>query len=243
MEQKFKFSSQSGMSLIGVIMASTIMSFLALSTANLIINQAASVSYLEDRLSKVSLETIIKANVQDYTACTNTIAVRPFSNISNVTTLKDKSNNQVLPSMGYDKINITGMALQNVNMTGTPGETAVMNLIVNINRDRTGGGPSDLAPIVIPLNVSTDPTTNNIISCGGVGGFDLSSRNCSYTTNIDQNGRRIPPTTFTVDEGEGYQIVSRSGTSSSTSSFLCINGRNVPMGVSDSDQSTGSDRL
>lgn len=181
MENKSIILSENGFTIISVIIAASIASVVGLAISTLIVSQSSSVSYLEDRLSTLALDSNLQLNFSDSQACTHSLKGKSILGSQNIMALKDKDANEFVsasPSSvlsSYDRLDISAIQLVNVNATNAPGSSGKMNLLVNIERQRNSG-PRDLKPKELKLAVTVDASgkidTCSLTSGSGGGEFE-----------------------------------------------------------------------
>ncbi len=169
MEYKINCKKQDGFTIVSVAVAASIASVIALAISTLIVSQASSVSYLEDRLSRVALDNELQLNFSYPQTCINSLRGKPIAATQNITNLKDKNANEFISTSpasalsSFDMIRISSIKLVNDNATNAPNSTGNMNLLVNIERQRSSG-PKELSPKELKLTVTTD-ASGNIDTC------------------------------------------------------------------------------
>ncbi len=162
--------NEHGGSLIGVIISGTIFTIIAAASAQMISNQTASVSYLEDRLSSVDLKGALISTLNNAKACENTfqgkkVTRKPIT----VDQIKDANDDTFIdvtdPRLkSYDRLDLDNISL-NINPNVIPAsDSGSMKLRVYPKRQRTGSGPVDLSPVEITLAITTD-ADQKISSC------------------------------------------------------------------------------
>jgi type II secretory pathway pseudopilin PulG len=163
--------NEKGFALIQVLIAVSIAAMVAVGVADLISNQAKSVSYLEDKMSVLGLSNQLLMILATSGACTNSLAGKSASSDQLITQIKDKADNLVYDTNTnenkYDQLIIDKVTLKNIDVTGA-NSSGRMKLVIEILRIRKGGGPPGLKPISVEITVSTNGS-NNIISCGAGG--------------------------------------------------------------------------
>lgn len=169
-----------GNSLIGVIIAAAVGVIVMSAVAINMVNQAKSVSFLEDRLSRVGFDRQLKNIFTSPNTCGNTLnggVVPGLGTERPVNVINDRNNNVIYdlasadPNLkSFDRLNISSMSLLNIDTPLTLGSSGNMKLNVNLARQRNGGGLDAVAPIELDLFVSTDPVTGRISDCSFTGG-------------------------------------------------------------------------
>jgi len=247
MKQDLKKSkhSEAGFSLISVIIASSVMAVVILGTTQMIQNQIGATSYLEDRLSKTDFKGLLIGELSDPVACANTIGGYGFANNQALNAIKNKDGNSIYSTSGtnsnsFDKLKITKMDLINVTLTNAPNVTGQMKLEVHTERDRSGGGPKNLAPFDINLRVETD-ASSNLASCTAYG-TGSGSGTGAIVDEIAKARRCVgrplvrsrPSTTTSTGFHEEGQILKISWASSwEPDTFVCINAKWVRVETGD----------
>jgi hypothetical protein len=202
-----KDMNQNGFGLIMVIISASIMSVLVLGISNMMVNNASSISYLEDRSNSLDFKNVLTLELSNSLACTNSLSsINLTSGSLNLNSIRDQSNTIVRNTNdSYDMISIGNMKIENVNVPLNTNSTGIANLIVTLNRLR---GKQVLKPLTIPIQITT--TSSNplrVASCvavgdagalaGNAGGCDAppplcapsysssrdSTRYCTYTEN------------------------------------------------------------
>jgi len=168
---------EKGFSLVEVVIATGIMSVVAIGMSNLIQNQSQSISFLEDRLSKNDVKVFVTSKLSDGDGCTNTLLnnnVLAKGNIINLSSLKDKDNSDFIvigdDDLGvYDRLEISEIELENEDVPLSLNATGMMKLRVFVTRQRASAGPLELAPVEIDVNAVVNDTTLTVESCNVTG--------------------------------------------------------------------------
>lgn len=169
-----------GNSLIGVMIAAGAGIVILTATATSMVNQGKSVSFLEDRLSRISFDRSLKNGFMSPSTCGNTLVGSTIPAIGGnqpITVLRDRSNNVIVDLSSsnpllksFEKLNISQVNLLNIDTPSAPGSSGNMKLEVNLARQRSGGGVDSVAPVELDLFVTTDAVTGAIASCSFLGG-------------------------------------------------------------------------
>jgi len=156
---------ENGSALISVIIAGSIMSVILLGASQMIERQSQSTAFLEDRLSKVDFQGTLMGKLSDELACTNTINGLRVESEQNLARILEKDGstaysnnssgvNNALSS--FNKLSINQIKLINVSTANAPDQSGDMKIRVFPVRQRTGGGPQELAPFDVSIRVRTD---------------------------------------------------------------------------------------
>lgn len=198
---KKRIGQNDGMSLIEVVVALGVMTAMMMGFMSMINNQSKATSYLEDKLSRVSLETELRMQFTNPDYCTNLFKGVPaalknqnrgdvlglIKTPSQIETLRKvfvQKNNKI----DYDQLELHQVALDNSTVTG-PNSSGTMDIVFYPNRRRTGGGPVSLQPIKIKSQVQVDGSSN-IISCQPED--SPSGKSCLLADIFKTNGCPIP---------------------------------------------------
>lgn len=166
--------TECGFSIVEVLVACTLLTFIALGTSALIQNQLNSSSFLDDKSSRRTLENEILDLFSDGEACKNTFAGGSITPTIGTRVQLDQ-NNQLFDASGniifdtssddkssYDFLRIERFELFNRDIEGSE-KNGKADLMIHIIRSRPQG-MSHLQSIRIPLNVSLD-SSNKITTC------------------------------------------------------------------------------
>ncbi|MCM2277764.1 MAG: hypothetical protein NDJ89_06780 [Oligoflexia bacterium] len=166
--QKNSKWNSSGFSLLEVLVAGSLMIFMAMAGASAIQNQAASIGYLEDRLSRTELEKEVGFLVTTKESCENSLnGTQVISGAHNVS-LRDRNNAVRFSPTGstatYDKLKIASIQLVDKNI-GAANSAGVAEVVMSVSRTRKGGGPSGPFELRVPVLVATD-AGGRVSGCG-----------------------------------------------------------------------------
>lgn len=156
-----------GFSMIELIVATTILSFLSLSIATLMLEQKKSISLLEDQLQKVELVRNLETILRNGLACQQTLSgvVIPVSGTTNVTDLKDNSG-AIIYSSNTDnqKLRIGQITVANSSVPG-PSSSGFVDIQIPISSLFRGLA---FKSIQMKVNVTVD-AGRAVTSCSGMG--------------------------------------------------------------------------
>jgi len=241
-----KINKESGFTLIGVMVAAGVASIISVAISQLILQQSSSISYLEDRLSKISLDNELKINFSYADTCKNTLNGKDILADQSLTTIFDTHNNPIISSTAgnYDNIKVKNIRLENVDVPTAPVETGVMKLVIEIERLRGPASSKDVKSLEYDLLVRTDSssqiddctlmTPSGLASLSGSGAACGKSPEdtykpppCAYPT-----GSPLCPTAGGTDEydhGDYYSKIVNAGREDGhpwniTSHYKCVDG-------------------
>lgn len=159
------FTNQKGISIIEVIVMSGVMVVMMMAFMNIMNNQNKNVNYLEDRLSRVALETELRTLFSSNNFCKNLLKdlAAPQAGQTNDITqsfttptqkaalekvFKEKDGKLV-----YDHLDLKRISLEDSDLTA-PNSAGAMSMVFYPERQRKGGGPATLQPIKIKTSAS-----------------------------------------------------------------------------------------
>lgn len=156
---RYRNLNQRGSALIQVIVASAVVGILSLSIASMIHQQQQSVAYLEDSLSYVSLQAELTKVFSSPDHCTQNVEHTAMGAVGTAHkfTLKDQLGKTLYtPTAGgrFDKLNLTA-SIHNVGVN-TVNSSGGAEVVIEVVRQRSGGGPQHLKPIKFNAIVAVD---------------------------------------------------------------------------------------
>lgn len=165
--------SQLGMGLVQVVIAASLMSTLSLVVAGMIVSQSRQISYMEDRMSymnaKKHIEDLIDLNAD---ACTESVSgVKiPKKGAKVSIAIKDSDKSIVFDARKknhnkYDRIKIKKLYVEDINAYKSKDGEGEVDIIVETERERKGGGPTTLTPIKIRKKVVIDQKSKKLTDC------------------------------------------------------------------------------
>lgn len=160
--------NQSGMTLIQVMVAATVMSILGFYVSDLILSQTQMVVYLEDQLEKVEIDRNFESILKNHDSCQNTLQGTQLSVSSNtsqpVAGLRDGSGNFIYESNKESgKLALGQMVVVNESVT-TPASSGFVNLVLPVSRTRKGQGVSQFRSLEHRVSVVVD-NNMRVTSC------------------------------------------------------------------------------
>lgn len=170
-------ANQRGFSIIEVLLMSGAMVAALVGFMSLMDHESKSMNYLEDRLSRVSLESEIRMEFAAGDLCKNLLTgVKAPTNgghadiggelaLAPRKSAMDKIFRSQDGTLTYDRLTITKITLEDSDLTN-PDSNGSANLVLYPERIRTGGGPSVLRPIKIKTALAVD-ADYKIKSCDG----------------------------------------------------------------------------
>jgi len=177
--------NQHGASIIEVVIMSGVMVAMMTGFMSLVSHEAKNVAYLEDKLSRVALESELRMWFTNPDSCKDLLGglTAPKENrTSDVTKALSKSLQWASLSkvfqrrenkIFYDKLEIKKISMENSDLT-TSNSSGTMDVMFYPERNRKGGGPPNLQPIKIKTEVNVNGSYK-IISCEPKGDKDEES--------------------------------------------------------------------
>jgi hypothetical protein len=160
-------TNQKGISIIEVIAMSGVMITMMMAFISMMNNESENINYLEDKLSRVALETELRTLFLSDNFCKNLLKdlVAPragqTSDITQSFTAPEskaalekvfkESNGKLL----YDHLDLKRISLEDSDLTA-PNSAGAMSMVFYPERQRKGGGPAALQPIKIKTSVNVD---------------------------------------------------------------------------------------
>jgi hypothetical protein len=172
-QRQAKRTGQRGVSLINVIVAAGVTAVLALAMVNLTSNQLQSVAYLEDKLSQIDMKNLLISSLSVGDACTQTLEGKGVQPSQELRQIKGKDGKIIIDLDDsdlsvYEKLNLNNIRLENVDTPAAADSEGMMTLFIDTERQRSGGGPTELKPVKLTIRVDTDGS-GNIATCDVVG--------------------------------------------------------------------------
>ena len=177
--------NQRGASILEVVIMSGVMVAMMTGFMSLIGHETKAVGYLEDKLSRVALETELRMKFSNPDQCLSFLngSVIPQKNkiahnlkLSGVSDLFRQYQNKNY----YDKLEIKDISFENSNFTA-PNSSGLVDLVIYPARTRQGGGPETLQPIRIQTTM-TDGAGYKIESCSAKEAGAEEERGCVVTS-------------------------------------------------------------
>lgn len=149
---------QSGFTLVSVVVGAALMSGLSLGFYSMVSQVTSTLGVLEDKTDSLDLKNIIALELANPTACLNTFGGNSISARQNISQIKNAVNAvSYQNNQEYNRLNIIELNLVNQSVPSAPSSTGNMNLEVVVQRIRSTG-VQDLRPLVIPIQVTTNPS-------------------------------------------------------------------------------------
>jgi type II secretory pathway pseudopilin PulG len=170
-----KTNPEAGFLLLELIFVTIVIGVITAGVGNLFLSQLKSAYFVDDQLSKNDLKMEVQNILSVADACNATFTGAYVPGVGappTTVSLKNSAGNIVYSTTGpspkniYDRITITSIAFTNVSVPG-PSSAGVVQLSINLQRIRTGGGPTDLNPLNFNVPVSVG-AGRNIIQCGTI---------------------------------------------------------------------------
>lgn len=228
--------NQKGTSLIEVVVMSGVMVALMVGFMSMMNHETEGVAYLEDKLSRVALESELRTRFANPTSCEGILhgtVAPPKNNSKDLTQLA--AFDQVFQKRGnaffYDKLKIKKISMEGSDLTA-PNSAGTVDLMFYSERTRKGGGPSSLQPVKIKTLITVG-TGYTVESCR-LEGDAAANQSCVVTADqVKAPLERVRhPVGSTVAEGTAIQGTreensgGHDGTHIATHyQYVCIGGR------------------
>lgn len=158
-----RVQSQIGFTLIEAIMVMAVATIVGLGIFTMLQNQLQHSVFLDDKAAHRELKTEISNLLNDPMVCSESLRNIRLPSVASgrtVTNLALKNSSGVLYDTTsknvFEKLTITGISLQNEDITGAA-TSGRARLIVDVARQRSGGGPTQLQQIEKMVNLDIDP--------------------------------------------------------------------------------------
>lgn len=233
------YNKEKGFSLIEIIVAAGLISFLSLVIATLISDQRSAIVGLEDQLTKIQTIRSIEDILRNTSSCQNSLqgvsipaALNAKVNLAN---FKDNLNNVFLSSnTNNNNLRVGQMSLTNISI-GAPNSTGTIQLEVPFSRIRPGMGLKEFRTYTTVLTVDVDGAYN-ITSCSGLS-VGVSNFSCSMPGSGNNTCVLGPPSAFKFCYMTGIEAADP-GTLSGLSCYVMIDAGNYVIRIT--GDSTGS---
>lgn len=161
--------NQKGFTIIELVIAASIASFLSLAIASMMVQQQKSNIYISDQLKKNDFDRIVQQMMAENPSCNRTLAgtiIPPGPGRTvNVPALRESNGTVVYRSNSVsDFLQIGQMSVENISVTARPGVGSV-RFRVPVERQRDGGGPKEFRPFQTTVRVTVN-AAGNITACG-----------------------------------------------------------------------------
>lgn len=161
-------SFQRGFSLIEVMIVVGVMSIVTLGSARFIIGQSKSIAFMEDRIEWLSLKTELGHIMNDRNHCAALInnMVLPKNEAKPIKIENELGRIIFDPSLQentFGHLKLSNGQIRNINIEG-PQSVGEVEVSINVERKRSGGGPQILKPVTVRFPVATN-NTGQIKSC------------------------------------------------------------------------------
>jgi len=246
----WSLSNQRGVSMIEVLLMSSVMLVMALSFASMMSSQSQGVAFLEDKLSRVALESNTRLFLSDAGFCKSLLEdvvapkgkavvdlepalVRP-SQVESLQKFLQKQKDYY----SYDKLKMGRMTLENSGLSA-PNSSGTIDVGFYPARLRTGGGPDQLQVVKMKVLVNVDKDYK-ITSCSlaetSQGGLGVGQ----VWTNM--RASRACGVSYTNDTGKPIQVIifNPDGAGSGTTATVGGLSFNIMSGYSGRTNMTGS---
>lgn len=162
MQQK---NQEFGFSLIEVVIVASLMSVLALGAATMINQQSLSVNFLQDKLSRVNMERELTDLLSDSSLCQSTFqGLRPSRAPASLNALNGDGGTSFLSqNSAKEGVVVNRISYRNIDLT-PPATTGRFELQIDLSRERKGGGPQEMRPILRRVHANIDGS-GTITSC------------------------------------------------------------------------------
>ncbi len=162
---------QSGFSLIEIMVATTILAFMSVTIADVIVSQSKNVSYLEDRVSYQNLKQQLSEIFSDSSVCIDTFQGFAIPNIGVDSASRNKISNPTKvfydltsdATNQYDELKIDSVKVRNVSVAG-PSSSGDVKILIGIKRKRKGGGGEMFKTVELDRVVDVN-ASKKIINC------------------------------------------------------------------------------
>lgn len=162
--------NESGASLIGLMVVSAVGLTVMMGFIAFMNGQVKTIGYLEDKISRVSLENELRIHFSKSDWCkevfkrVNLPTARSLRNITNQIGSSHSFFQHVSGGLQYDKLEVSRITVKNNDVSpsslcGTAEVTYV------VQRMREGGGPATLRPIEISLSIEGNKSLG-VVTCG-----------------------------------------------------------------------------
>jgi hypothetical protein len=154
------------------MIAASVLSIITVAFSQFVSHQLRTLSFMEDKFSKIEFETFINQQLANPDFCLETLQGETPPSINTTKALnniKDQDGTVILDPTdtsknSYEKLIITELNLLNVSVPSSANSSGQMKLLISTERTGTGGGPKAFKPIEVLLNVSTD-SGGTVASC------------------------------------------------------------------------------
>ena len=186
-------NTESGFSIIEVILAATIMSGLSLVFGTMIVQQRQAAIQLEDQLARLQLTRNVESMLVESMACQISLlgVVIPVSGSTDISVLKDKLGHPIVASNSVtDNLKVGQISVTNVTVP-SPSASGIVEVVLPIQRARSSFGVVDLRPISTKMRVTVDGM-RQVTSCAPPAEIVIKNGNFTGTTTI------VAPPGFTL---------------------------------------------
>jgi len=158
----YKKTNNLGFSLVEVMVVVGIMAVVSLGSATFIMNQNKAISFMEDRISRISFEQELSIAMNDRTSCLNAIGKNPLKKGESRPVRIENELGKVLfdPQANentFEMLRLSEAQVTNISVKG-PQSVGEVEISILVERMREGGGVQRLRPVTARFPVSTNNT-------------------------------------------------------------------------------------